>query len=354
MHTQIQKLAAKVSVFIAASQQSNARFEELALELFAFQFQFNLPYSKYCQSIGRTPSNVSSWQQIPAIVTSAFKELDLTIFRPEERAAVFHSSGTTQQKPSRHIHGKQTLALYELSLLTWFKPHFDLHRGKRRFLFLTPPPKQAPHSSLVHMFSTLGCDLAGEYTFASHPDEHGAWVVNPDSVTEFLRGRTEPVIVAGTAFSFVHLYDALGSAGLPLPPGSKIMETGGYKGRSRVVNQQELHRMISEIFAISPAGIVCEYGMSELSSQAYSHSILDHSPQKFLFPPWARRVVISPETGKEVGEGESGLLRIFDLANVGSVMAIQTEDIAVQRGDGFELLGRARASEARGCSLMAA
>ena len=36
-----------------------------------------------------------------------------------------------------------------------------------------------------------------------------------------------------------------------------------------------------------------------------------------------------------------------------SVMAIQTEDLAVRCGEGFELLGRAALAEPRGCSLMA-
>ena len=48
-----------------------------------------------------------------------------------------------------------------------------------------------------------------------------------------------------------------------------------------------------------------------------------------------------------------GLIRVFDLANVFSVLAIQTEDLAVRRADGFELLGRAALAEPRGCSLMA-
>ena len=46
------------------------------------------------------------------------------------------------------------------------------------------------------------------------------------------------------------------------------------------------------------------------------------------------------------------MIRVFDLANVFSVMAIQTEDLGVRRGDGFELLGRAELAESRGCSLM--
>jgi hypothetical protein len=72
----------------------------------------------------------------------------------------------------------------------------------------------------------------------------------------------------------------------------------------------------------------------------------------FRFPPWARVRVVSPETGREVVDGETGLLRVFDLANVFSVMAIQTEDLAVRRGDGFELISRAKLAEPRGCSLM--
>jgi hypothetical protein len=58
------------------------------------------------------------------------------------------------------------------------------------------------------------------------------------------------------------------------------------------------------------------------------------------------------------------LLRIFDLANRGSILAIQTEDRAVAATDDempapptrsgarpFRLLGRLEGSEGRGCSL---
>jgi hypothetical protein len=90
--------------------------------------------------------------------------------------------------------------------------------------------------------------------------------------------------------------------------------------------------------------------MSELSSQAYVSSLSLSRP--FRFPPWARAQIISPETGQEVAHGETGLLRIFDLANAWSVMAVQTKDLAVRRCDGFEPIGRAIAAEPRGCSLM--
>ena len=129
------------------------------------------------------------------------------------------------------------------------------------------------------------------------------------------------------------------------------METGGYKNRSRTMPKTELHALITERLGVPRENIVCEYGMSELSSQAYDErcdagAASDRSARasltSFHFPPWARAQIISPETGREVAEGETGLIRIFDLANVFSVAAIQTEDLGVRRGDGFELIGRAR------------
>jgi len=187
-----------------------------------------------------------------------------------------------------------------------------------------------------------------------------------------------PVLLLGTAFNFVHLLDHLAETNqhFELPPGSSVLETGGYKSRSRVLLKPELHALITKLLGIPATHIVCEYGMSELSSQAYD-SIAgkdgENDPRRatylpllgeragvrasvsdrtFHFPPWARAQIINLETGRAAADGETGLIRIFDLANVYSVMAVQTEDLGVRRGDGFELLGRAALAETRGCSLM--
>jgi hypothetical protein len=119
----------------------------------------------------------------------------------------------------------------------------------------------------------------------------------------------------------VHLLEELtaGNARFQLPSGSHVLETGGYKGRSRVLPKAELHALLTERLGVPESHIVCEYGMSELSSQAYDTAWLKSDVQSenpgrgFHFPPWARAQVISPEMGCEVGEGETGLLRVFDL-----------------------------------------
>ena len=397
-------------------------FEALALQLFALQFKHNEPYRRLCEARGARPGTVARWTDIPAAPTSAFKEFDLSCLPVAERTTVFYSSGTTGQTPSRHYHNAASLAVYEASALAWFEAHFQLPiancqsdetkaapggklgMGDCQLAILTPPPAQAPHSSLVHMFETIRREcgsggstlhaqnggllslplssrrgqgngaaaiehrdaykyLSGNSPFVGTAAEEGAWTLDTAAAlaritTASRSGRA--LLMLGTAFSFVHLLDYMAEQDLllELPPGSCALETGGYKGRSRSLPKAVLHALISERLGIPPGHIVCEYGMSELSSQAYdcinSPSRITHPASRiFHFPPWARVQIISPETGREVAEGETGLIRVFDLANVYSVMAIQTEDLGIRCGNGFALAGRAVLAEPRGCSLLA-
>ena len=339
------------------ARHADAEFNGMALMLFTLQFEYNPAYRKFCQARAITPEVTTHWTQIPAVPTSAFKELAISCLPPAKRTRAFHSSGTTAQQPSRHFHSSESLAIYEASLLAWFR--FQV-QPERRLLMLTPSPVNAPNSSLAHMFETIRRDFgAPEESFAGAVAEDGSWTLNFESAVNAIEnacGSGERMVVLGTAFSFVHLLDYLAGKNLrfTLPPGSRVMETGGYKNRSRVLPKAELHALITERLGVASSDILCEYGMSELSSQAYDTETRHSSlvTRHFRLPPWARAQIISPETSREVRDGETGLVRIFDLANVFSAMAIQTEDLAVRRGSGFELIGRATLAEPRGCSLM--
>jgi hypothetical protein len=353
----LEEICSLVEGFMAAPDSS--RFDELAREIFCFQFQHNPPYRRFCEARGISP-DLKSADEIPAMITGAFKELDLSCLPPAERTTVFYSSGTTAQKRSRHFHSHRTLRLYHQSLLRWFKPNLLPDCSSANFLVLTPGPDQSPHSSLVHMFDTIARHCPAslvEFCATSAPDE--SWRIDFGEALEAsarLASKGTPVVICGTAFSFVQLCDFLSERKKTLifPVGSRVFETGGYKGRSRSVPKEELHQMILERLSIPETHIIGEYGMSELSSQAYDRRPGESGRRIYTFPPWARASVVSPETCKQVAEGETGLLRVLDLANVGSVMAIQTEDLARRRGSGFELLGRTPESEPRGCSLMLA
>ena len=138
-----------------------------------------------------------------------------------------------------------------------------------------------------------------------------------------------------------------------LPFGSRIMETGGFKGRVRELSRGDFYPILSEAFGIPAFNIVNEYGMTELSSQFYDRSLRDQASSDWKAgPEWCRAICVDPETGDEVPVGEPGLIRIVDLANVGSVIALQTEDVGIAAADGsFRVLGRVGQAQLRGCSL---
>ena len=340
-------------------------FEGLSLELFRIQIASNPCYRRLIEYSKVDPDEISSWRDIPCVPTAAFKELDLTSLPAESRAHVFRSSGTTQESRGQHYHFDDSLALYEKSLLDWFRFHLsgsvdDVLAGA--LFVLTPPASSVVDSSLVHMFDSIrrGSGFRRAEFYGSL-GSGGGWDLKTARLIQELRDSEadgEPVMLVGTAFNFVQLLDGLAAYGnrISLPSGSRLLETGGYKGRTRELSKQELYGELCSVLGVTSDQIVSEYGMSELSSQAYDHCIgtpLDVSvPRAFRFAPWARVQVVSPETGAEVDLGETGLIQVYDLANVWSVMAIQTEDLGVRHHDGVELLGRAELAEAKGCSLM--
>jgi hypothetical protein len=204
------------------------------------------------------------------------------------------------------------------------------------FIALAPHPGEAPYSSLSHMLGVL----APRDKFIAQ-----AGKIDLDR----LRGLDEPVSLLGTALGFLRLFEELGPVRIVLPPGSTAMETGGYKGSGRQISKTDLYAMFADKLGIDPENVFNEYGMTELSSQFYARGPrgLHHGP------PWARAVVADPVTLEEVEEGGTGILLVYDAANVGSVVGIRTQDLAIKHGEAFELLGRDPSAIPRGCSRAA-
>ena len=351
---------ASLEIPVDSLDASEAEFDRLARELFALQYEANPVYRAWCRSRRVSPSTLTTWKAIPGLPAVSFKEAAVTCLAPEDATAVFQSSGTTGMIPSRHFHQDVSLAAYEASFVPWFKACVLPSDRTLIWISLVPARAAAPQSSLAYMIEgLLHAFVPARIVRAGRVGTDGDWGLDWGQLKTALAAAEVdrcPVLLMGTAFNVVHLLDALEAGGrrFRLPSGSLVMETGGYKGRSRGLTPQELSSGIREWLGIEPQGIVTEYGMSELSSQAYSHWLDTRGPGVLRFPPWARALVISPETGNEVADGATGLLRLLDLANVASVLCLQTEDLAIRRGSDFQLLGRRPEAESRGCSLMSA
>jgi hypothetical protein len=324
---------------------SDAEFEDLAQRIFAYQLRYDEPYARYCGSLGITSGAMpASWHEIPAVPTAAFKEATLATFDPARAALAFETSGTTGGLGGRHY--METRALYDASLLAGFD-RFMLADGARlRYFNLVPNPADRPQSSLGYMMGRV-C--------AERGDGNTGWYLRGDDlfVDAFVadaRAAVEdgvPVCIAGTAFAFVQLCDELAERGatFAFAPGSRIMETGGFKGRSRIVSREELYAAMVARFGIPDERIVAEYSMTELSSQWY-----DGADRIKLAPPWLRARVTGAD-GKTLPSGVVGALVHVDLANRSSCLAVQTEDLGAVMGDGIVLIGREQGAELRGCSL---
>lgn len=355
-------------------------FNELALDVFRFQAEAVRPYGAYVRAQGIDPGDVRDWRDIPPVPARAFRELPLVAGGAEPQA-LFRTSGTTSGGGPRGEHRVLALSLYRDSLLPNARAHLNPAAdrtpsagsaalrnpasGRLRVLALLPSPDARSDSSLAHMGGVL---------FREWDDGGGgflldaAWRLDVDRARaslESARADGVPVLLLGTAFAFVHLLDHLAEAGWSarLPAGSRIMETGGFKGRSRVVSRAELYRRISEVTEVPQRRIVNEYGMTELLSQFYEPVLLeddvsaetrvgtDPAERHLVGPPWVRTRVLDPSTLRPLPDGEPGLLCHLDLANLYSVSAVLTEDLGTSVPGGFRVHGRGAGAEPRGCSL---
>ncbi|MEK7748008.1 MAG: hypothetical protein AAB300_02920 [Nitrospirota bacterium] len=333
--------------------KSDDAFNDLALLIYRYQFEHNLPYRKFCLMRDLPPEKIACWKEIPALPVTAFQLPNISCQAIEQAKKLFYSSGTTRgigasvEKRSHHALFDEAIA--KAAILSHFKKKMLPDDTRVRFFILTPSPKDAPNSSLSYMMEVIreafGTDESKYYI-------HNERLLS-DSLAYDLSEVKEPVALLGTSFSFVHFIDFLVERNDPieLPHKSRVMDTGGFKGRSRTVSSHWLYAMIEKQLGVQASYCVNEYGMAEMTSQFYDgvagvpHSRI-HYP-----PPQTRWQILSPETLQPVKEGEVGLVAIYDLANIDSVSAILTEDLAKAVHGGIEIIGRAAGAGLKGCSI---
>lgn len=334
-------------------------FNDLAVRVFQYQYRTNPTFSRFADGRGARPDRVRHWTEIPAVPTTAFKHMLLVSGDPSSVRAVFRTSGTSEGRARRGEHAVLDLDLYRSSLVPAFAAHVLPDGARPRILSLVPPLSDRPDSSLGFMIhvvvETLGGDGSGWFV------DSGTGI-REDALFEALRSAEvdeAPVVLASTTFGLVHWMDAMDRRGwrVRLPSGSRVMDTGGFKGRSRTVSRTTLYDQLEKRIGVPPSRMINEYGMTELLSQFYEPVLREGEPsdgltgRRFVGPPWVRTRVLDPRDLTLVPPGTEGVLCHLDLANVGSVSHVLTEDRGVSVEGGFRVLGRAPGASERGCSL---
>ncbi len=342
-------------------------FEQEALALYAAQRAAIPAYDAWCRhELGERGHHdaVRSWRDVPALPIAAFRQLPIWS-ADAPVAATWLSSGTTSEQ--RSTHRLASLDAYDAAIdegvhVALLPDVVARARDPLACVQLQPDTHAAPNSSLSYMFDRIRtselCADAGVFVGANYAIDHdGAW-----SRMEALTAVDQPVLVLATSFALALLLDSVRDAGrapIELPPGSRIVDTGGYKGRTRELTRPELLARMESWLGVPEAWCENEYGMSELSSQAWLGCVaaasgfpLELSGREARWTPSTLRVrVVDPITLAEVDDDQPGLLVFHDVANVHSCAAVRSEDIGIRRGDSFELVGRAPGATLKGCSL---
>jgi hypothetical protein len=172
------------------------------------------------------------------------------------------------------------------------------------------------------------------------------WYLDPAGTVDVagalgdLAGSETPVFLATTSLALDQLLEDAPS--LALPPGSVVMATGGPKGRTRQLNDADL--MQHTLSCLGPVQWIREYGMTELSSQLWD------TGEGYCPPPWLHVYTVDPVGGHPAPEG---VICFVDLANWGSCLAVETQDLGRVVGGIVHLDGRLPGAPLRGCSLTA-
>lgn len=311
------------------SISTDAEFERMALELFRFQAEYCAPYREYLSLIGVDLCSVERLEQIPPLPIELFKVRDVYCGEGEPEK-VFTSSSTTGQTPSRHL--MSSLAHYERSFTAAFEQFYGAAE-QWGIYGLLPNYLAREGSSLVYMVDHL---IAKGSSGGFYLDDYERLITD-------MEADAKPKILLGVSYA---LWD-LAERYAPKLKNTIVMETGGMKGRREELSKAEFHKILTSAFGVER--IHSEYGMAELTSQAYSDG-----EGRFRAPAWMKVVVRDVNNPlKMLGAPARGAITIIDLANISSCAFIATQDVGQIFEDGsFTIEGRLSGSDIRGCNLL--
>lgn len=304
---------------------SPEEFEPLALELFRWQAEHCEPYREYLSLIGCEVVEVERVEDIPHLPIEFFRTRNVWCGEGEPEK-VFSSSTTSGGEPS--LHPMASLDEYRQTFTEAWKRFLPT---PHRIYALLPCYLEREGSSLVYMVDELIRLYGGGFYLHDH-----------DKLLADMASYDGPKVLFGVSYALLDLAERK-----PKLNNTIVIETGGMKGRRKEMAKAEMHTTLCEAFGVEQ--IASEYGMAELTSQAYSSG-----DGVFFAPPWMRvsiRDLNNPFA--TLPTGRTGGVNIIDLANRYSCAFIETADMGRLTADGgFELCGRVGGSPIRGCNLL--
>lgn len=333
-------------------------FDALAIRVFAEQYATNGPYRAFCDAAGVTPDTLGSWEGVPAYPTDAFKNEIVASFPVEQAVLANITSGTTSPNQRGRIFrdeaGKKLIFTANRAMTgAYLFPDFSA--GQRcRILLMTPGPDLAP---------SMGMAIGMDQTRRAFGTEDSIFLVGRTGVdVRALVGALEqaertgvPVALVGSTSAFVYFLNACRRKNrrFALPPGSRVCDGGGYRGRFGVVTRDDFYLLVGEVLGVPASHCINTLGMAESATNYFDSTLRDavcgrEGSRRKIAPPWTRVRAVDPTTGEVLAPGSPGLLQHYDLANLPTVLGVQSDNLGITDGEGgFEIIGRAKVVEGR-------
>lgn len=350
------RLTGDVLRFIEAGVDADVPdFNDHCLRMFALHYEVNAIFREFCDAKKVRPGDVSRWQDIPMVYNDVFKTHLVASFPLEQSVMACLTGGTTSLTQRGRIFRDadgQRLVFAANRMMTESYLFPDFEGGKRcRILILAPSPELAPSMGMA-----IGIDQTRR-AFGT-PDSMFLLGKTGIDVNGLIRALREseaggvPVALIGATSAYVYFFQACRrkKMSFKLPPGSRICDGGGYRGRFGVVTRDDYYAMVQEIIGIPDSHCVNVLGEAETATNLFDDSLrrcvkgLPAAKRTRPVPPWSRVLAMSIDDLKPLPDGEIGLLAHWDLANVPTVLAVITDNLGYTTGNGTgcEMVGRAK------------
>lgn len=335
-------------------EADSSAFDTLWPDVFRYQYECNAPYRDFCDAQDRTPADVADWRDIPAYPTDSFKHEIVASFPMDDAVQALMTSGTTSPNQRGRIFRDalgQKLVFAANRVMTDAYLFPDSAEDRRcRVLILAPSPQLAP---------SMGMAVGMEQTRRHFGTEDSRFLVgrtgvNVRALVAALRESERtgvPVALIGATSAFVYFLKGAAKKGLRfrLPEGSRLGDGGGYRGRFGEMTRDDYYALVGEVLGVPEEMCANILGMAESATNYMDGAVRDRllgrkaSARRKPLPAWTRVLAVDPGTNLPLPDGEVGLLRHFDLANLPTVLAVQTDNLGYTDGrGGFEIMGRAK------------
>jgi len=330
-------------------------FNTYCLRMFAMQYELNPIFREFCEAKKVKPGDVSRWQDIPMVYNDVFKTHLVASFPLEKSVMACLTGGTTSLTQRGRIfrdEAGQKLVFTANRIMTGSYLFPDFEEGKRcRILILAPSPELAP---------SMGMAIGIDQTRRHFGTENSMFLLGKSGIhiNDLLKALREseasgiPVAIIGATSAFVYFFQACKRKKMKfkLPPGSRICDGGGYRGRFGKLTRDDYYTMVEETIGIPNSHCVNVLGEAETATNLFDDSLrrcvkgLPAQQRTRPVPPWSRVLAMSIDDLTPLPDGEVGLLAHWDLANVPTVLSVITDNLGytTDNGRGCEMVGRAK------------